>query len=89
MNIQITAEENEFFKIKTKQMGEVWIASDGENSAIGTTEENAVEAVEEAQEIVTPEEPPYGAPFGAPLENPKSNKMDLFSGTSWEGKKQW
>lgn len=41
---------------------------------------------------VAPDEPEVeqakGGPRPAPLENPKSNNMDPFAGTSWEGKKQ-
>ena len=38
-------------------------------------------------ERIIPTEPSKG-PKPAPLENPKSNNFDLFSGTSWQGRKQ-
>jgi hypothetical protein len=64
--------------IKSKKLGDVYIATDGERSAIGKTKEDAVEGVKEAQETTS---------NAAPLENSsKGHPFDPFGGTSWEGK---
>ena len=75
MEWKIKSEEDKTFTINSKQMGEVAIASDGEHSAIGVTEEEAVKAVEEMQEA------PQKTKLAAPLENPKG--LGWFDGTSW------
>lgn len=62
-------------EIKSKEMGEVAIASDGEHSAIGATVEDAVQAVEQMQQSNGK------APVPAPIENSKGSNW--FSGTSW------
>jgi hypothetical protein len=97
MNIEIKGSNDEFFTIQTKEMGEVWVASDGRRSVIAKTEQDAVEFFEslpapvvEVKEEVVEEipQPPYRGPLPAPIENPKSNNFDLFAGTSWAGKRQ-
>lgn len=86
MNIQITANEDENFKITVKPFGEAFIAYDGERVALGSTEQVAVSAVQEMQEVPVI----HKGPKPAPLENPKKgHPFDFFAGTSWEGKRQW
>ncbi len=93
MKIEIKGSNDEFFNIQTKEMGEVWVASDGKRSVIAKTEEDAVEFFESLPAPVKEEvveetlQPPRG-PIGAPIENFKSGNFDLFEGTSWAGKKQ-
>ena len=81
MNIEITTQEDEFFKIEVKKFGEQYLASDGERVAIGVTEQDAVQSIEE----MTPEPVKSNA---APLENSREgHPFDFFGGTSWAGKR--
>ncbi len=75
MKVDIVSESDDQFNIKVKQFGEVFVATDGERSVIGTTEEIAVEGVEEMQEIAAKVKQPV------PLENKKG--LGWFDGTSW------
>jgi hypothetical protein len=75
MQWDIKSEEDENFKIKSKKMREVAIATDGEHLAIDVTEEDAVKAVKDMQEA------PQKVKLAAPLENPKG--LGWFDGTSW------
>lgn len=75
------------------------VTNNDENFSLIT--ENSIEVqpqppVKKEEEVVeTPQPlPPQNScpppPRGAPLYNPtQTNSFDLFSGTSWEGKKQW
>ena len=78
MDIEIKAESDDSFKIETKKFGEVYVATDGDRVVIGKTEDDAIQGVEEAQELARP------AKIAAPIENPKG--LDWFAGTSWGNK---
>lgn len=75
MKVDIVSETDDLFNIKVKQFGEVAVATDGEVVAIAPTEELAVEAVEEIQQV----NPRAKVPV--PLENKKG--LGWFDGTSW------
>lgn len=97
MKIEIQGNNDQFFSIKVKEMGEHIVATDGKRSCIAKTVDDAVEffeslpapVVEEIKEEVVEEipQPPYRGPIAAPIENFKSGNFDLFEGTSWAGKK--
>src|SRR6478735_7018544 len=113
MKVEIKAENDESFtlnpeplapEIKCLPFGDVFVACDGKLSAIGATEEAAINAVLEMQEhqkrieesikqeqvVVEIPQPPVNEPSrGARIENyTETNSFDYFSGTSWGGKKQ-
>jgi hypothetical protein len=75
MDVEITTESDDNFKILTKQFGKVFVATDGERVAIEEKEELAIEAVGEMQELARP------AKIAAPIENAKG--LGWFDGTSW------
>lgn len=75
MKIDIVSESDDQFSIKTKKFGEVVVATDGDRVAIGVTEEDAIEGVEEMQ-VQTQK-----AKQAVPLENRKG--LSWFDGTSW------
>lgn len=79
MKVDIVSESDDQFKIKVKQFGTVAVATDGERTAIGTTEELAVQAVEEMQELT--QRATGNAKQPAPLENRQG--LGWFDGTSW------
>ena len=76
-------------KIEAKKFGEVYVASDGERSAIGTTKKLAIQAIEEMQALAQVAIDEQAAKSNAaPLENSKEgHPFDPFGGTSWAGKR--
>lgn len=67
-------------EIKTLKMhAELWAASDGNNYAMGVTEEDAVNGVKQVIEATRQEAPVVER--GAPIEPQKG--LGWFEGTSW------
>lgn len=88
MIIDIKTTNDPFFRINTVKFGEQYLASDGERTAIATTKELAVEAVEEMQEMTIASNVGEVVSNAAPLENSRDgHPFDPFGGTSWAGKK--
>lgn len=86
MEVEIKGGDDDFFKIEVRQFGEQYVACDGERTAIGKTEEDAVKAVEEMQEDAEkvkeiPPPSPAKQKHSAPIENAKG--LGWFDGTSW------
>lgn len=76
-------------KIEAKKFGEVYVATDGERSAIGKTEEDAIKAIEDMQALSQAAiDEQTSKSNAAPLENSKEgHPFDPFGGTSWSGKR--
>ena len=83
MKVEIISNSDENFKILSKQFGEVYVATDGTHSVIAATEQEAIKSVQEMQA-----QPPITRGKPVPLENPKSNRMGFFDGTSWDDGKR-
>jgi hypothetical protein len=76
-------------KIEAKKFGTVYVATDGERSAIGKTKKDAIKAIEEMQALAQVAIDEQVAKNNAvPLENSKEgHPFDPFGGTSWAGKR--
>lgn len=77
-------------EIEAKKFGEVYVASDGERSAIGKTKEDAIKAIEEMQVLANTATTinEQLKSNSAPLENSnEGHPFDPFGGTSWAGKR--
>ena len=88
MRIEIVSDSDENFKVFVKPMGEVFIATDGENSTIAETEELAIEAIQEMNVPPMPVAPPLNQGKPTPLENPTSRRFGWFDNTSWDDGKR-
>lgn len=66
---------------EVKQFGKVFVATDGDITIVGATEELALQALEEAQAKNTKVEEAQQAKVPAPIESPKG--LGWFDGTSW------
>lgn len=89
MNAQIVSEDDVNFKIEVKQFGDHYVASDGERTAIGSTEDEAFQNVSKMQDMLNDEvkEPKVTRKGPRPVDiNPAitTNSPSWFSGTSWD-----
>lgn len=89
MNAQIVSEDDANFKIEVKQFGDHYVASDGERTAIGSTEDEAFQSVSKMQNNLDEVAPEVKvSPRGPrPVDiNPAvtTNSPSWFSGTSWD-----
>jgi hypothetical protein len=81
MNVEIQSNDDENFKIVTKQFGGAYLVTDGERVAIESTPESTPEEAEESLEQM---QTIGRTKIPAPLENPKG--LGWFDGTSWGNK---
>lgn len=84
MNAEIVSGDDSNFKIEVKQFGQHYVASDGERTAIGSTEDEAFQSVFKMQNSLEPTLTRRGP---KPVDiNPAvtTNSPSWFSGTSWD-----
>ena len=80
MKYDIQSVEDENFKIKVKQFGDEYVASDGDRVTIARSQEEAVEGLKEIQ--IQNQEINKG-PKPAPIKNNEYNGTGWFEGTPW------
>lgn len=80
MKYDIQSVEDENFKIKVKQFGDEYVASDGDRVTIARSQEDAVEGLKEIQ--IQNQEINKG-PKPAPIQNKVYNGTGWFEGTPW------